>query len=235
MSRRASSILAPLLVLGIQVVTLRALPVDLRPEAQAARSLPSETELREWAAAKREAIASERWEEAKELTSRLLRFAPSDHGSLGDLARIERALGDDAAESEAWERYLRAAPVPLHACPDVAFSYRRQERFEDYLRACEICLSYDAKNADSLFCVGHANERLGRLDRAKDAYERALERAPEYADVSLGLARIAFRTGRIDEAARRAAEALANRPGDHDALEMLRRTGRKAPASSAAP
>src|SRR5690606_16242484 len=110
----------------------------------------------------------------------------------------------------------------------------RQDRLDDYLRACERCLSLDAKNADGLFCVGHANERLGRDEAARRAYERALERAPEYADVSLGLARIALRAGHSDRAARHAAAALAHRPGDREAVELLALTGRAGPGAEPA-
>lgn len=233
MRGRAASVLAPLLVLAIHAVVLREVPVDLRPETRTARSAPAEAELRAWAIAKRAAIRDRKWPEAKELALRLLEFSPTDHTSLGDLAEIERELGNDAAESEAWERYLKVAPVPVHACPDFAFSYRRQGRMKEYLDACERCLSFNPKNSDNLFCVGHASERLGLIEKAREAYRRGLEVAPDYPDLALGLARIELRAGRLDEAARRANQALAIRPGDREALELLKKTGR-APASAEA-
>lgn len=231
MRGRAAAFFAPLLVLAIHLIALRSVPVDLRPEARVGAG-PTETELRRAAREKRAAMREKRWADAKEATLRLLRFAPSDHASLGDLAEIERALGNDAAETAALERYLLVAPVPVHACPELPFSYRRQQRMDDYLDACERCLAFDPKNVDSLFCVAHASERLGDLDRAREFYERGLELSPGYADLSLGLARIAHRTGRPDEARRRALEALAKRPGDGEALSILDRLG-GAPAREA--
>jgi len=79
----------------------------------------------------------------------------------------------------------------------------------------------DPKNVDSIFCLGHAYELAGNLERAKQLYERGLTLAPGYLDISLGLARVLLRDGRADRAKEIAEAVVRQEPDNTDALFVL--------------
>ena len=59
----------------------------------------------------------------------------------------------------------------------------------------ESCLAEDPDDADVLVQLGLSRLPLGDLEGASDAFDRALSIAPDYADASVGLARIAYFEG----------------------------------------
>jgi YaiO family outer membrane protein len=67
---------------------------------------------------------------------------------------------------------------------------------------------------------GLALAAAGRRDEADTELRKVLAAAPNYLDASLGLARIAFWRGDLDEAQRRLAPALLARPPSYEALEL---------------
>jgi len=68
--------------------------------------------------------------------------------------------------------------------------------------------------------IGRINERLGRLDQAARAYDRALRYAPANVVVQTGKARLLMRLGRGDQARELTRELLAAAAGDNEWNEI---------------
>jgi protein O-mannosyl-transferase len=66
------------------------------------------------------------------------------------------------------------------------------------------------------FRLGQCFERKGRFDEAKDCYERAVRKQPDYVLARCGLARVLARQGRFDQAAKQCHECLRYDPKSAD-------------------
>jgi tetratricopeptide (TPR) repeat protein len=76
--------------------------------------------------------------------------------------------------------------------------------------------------------IGRINERLGRLDQAREAYERALAHAPDDVVVQTGSARLLLRMGRRDEArglTRKLLAAVSNDREWEEVRDLYRESG----------
>jgi len=68
--------------------------------------------------------------------------------------------------------------------------------------------------------LGSAYETTGELARAEEAYRRALELDPDFADLRLRLGTLLLRRGAVSEAEREATQALLVQPNRHTLLEL---------------
>lgn len=104
-------------------------------------------------------------------------------------------------------------PPPIVACPapealeggaSIALSQARQARlegdFEHALCVVEAVLVLEPLSADAWVESGLAHSASGHNERAREAFLRALQIAPDYDDARIGLARLAYRAGNADEA-----------------------------------
>ena len=117
-----------------------------------------------------------------------------------------------------WELYLQHSPIPLEGCPQIAEAYRKLGQKEQTLKSLERCYEFDTTHSDSIFFLAHEYELRGNLAKAFPLYKKGAELAPHYPDLSIGLARVQFKLGRIEEARRLIARVLQRRPENSDAL-----------------
>lgn len=79
---------------------------------------------------------------------------------------------------------------------------------------------------DAFLLLAQVEERLGRLELAEKAYLEASGRAPDRADVGMGLARLYEGQGRHKEAAELYRQILARSPSSAEAQEIRARQGK---------
>lgn len=79
---------------------------------------------------------------------------------------------------------------------------------------------------DAFLMLAQVEERLGRLELAENAYLEASRRAPDRADVCMGLARLYEGQGRQKEAAELYRQILARSPSSPEAQEIRARQGK---------
>lgn len=134
------------------------------------------------------------------------------------LAEIYHRLGKFKEEADYWERFLKNAPLPDEACPQVAQSYWAQKLYDKGTDAFERCLAFDPDVADSIFFLAHARELMGDDERALKLYRQALVHHPRNTDSRIGLARVESRNGMVASAKKRILEVLHDSPNNVDAL-----------------
>lgn len=158
-----------------------------------------------------------RWEEAIAPTLELYRAYPENSIYIAQLARLYNLLGRFQEEAQMWEQFLIYAPLPAEGCPQIGLAYRHLHREDKAFEAFERCLALE-ENADNLMFMAHAHERRGNYQKAEELYRRALQRAPNYPDVIIGLARAEVFRGKPVAARDRILKLLETRPNDPDAL-----------------
>jgi len=187
-------------------------------ERSGAPNYLSETATREILDQGRKLLAQNKFEESLGPFRRLHATFPDNHIYLESLARAYERLERYKEADEMWEQYLQYSPTPIEACPQIGLDYRAQGRPDEALKAFERCHAIE-ENPDTLLFYANALEREGQFRRALELYERALERAPNYTDVAVGLARVEARTGKASLGRPRIEDILKNKPNDVDALQ----------------
>ncbi len=106
-------------------------------------------------------------------------------------------------------------------------------RHEDSLRELA---NIRVKTYETTLLEAWSNYRLGRIERARIGFTKALSERPDSADALGGLGYCALRSGDLDEAARRFSMVLAKYPDDSQATQGLghvrNRQGQRAEAES---
>ncbi|MEW4568866.1 tetratricopeptide repeat protein [Tautonia sp. JC769] len=125
-------------------------------------------------------------------------------------------------DSETWE--LRR---------ELSRSARQATEVHDFPRALGLLArlaELDTRSADAPARMGRINEDLGQLDRASEAFQRALDRDADDIDSLIGLGRVELARGNAAEAVARFDEAIEIDPGQAtahigrgQALELLGR------------
>ena len=159
-----------------------------------------------------------KFQEAREPLQTLHEAFPDSHIYHHDLAEVHHALGEYAEEAAMWELFLQHSPTPVEACPQISNAYEALGKREDAFRATRKCWEYDTTNSDSIFYYAHELERRGRTEEARDLYAKGHEVAPEYPDISVGLARTLSSTGQNQQARKLVDAVLKKSPNNVDAL-----------------
>jgi YaiO family outer membrane protein len=94
---------------------------------------------------------------------------------------------------------------------------RLDQRFEAAVDLLSRAAQLQPENADIWVQLGFARSAAGQLDEARAAFEQAVLLAPGYVDAHLGLARLAFWRGDLDEAGQRLATVRRLDPGNEEA------------------
>lgn len=179
-------------------------------------------------------LEKKKFQEALEPLQTLHEAFPDSHIYQRDLAEIHHALGEYAEEAAMWELFLQHSPTPVEACPQISNAYEVLGKKEDAFRATRKCYEYDVTNSDSIFFYAHELERRGRTKEARDLYAKGHNLAPEYPDISIGLARTLSSSGQNQQARKLIDEVLRKRPDNVDALVaaglIYARTGQRATA-----
>jgi YaiO family outer membrane protein len=94
---------------------------------------------------------------------------------------------------------------------------RLDQRFDEATDLLARASRLQPENADIWVQLGFAHSAAGRPDEARAAFEQAIFLAPAYVDAHLGLARLAFWRGDLDEAGQLLAVARGLDPGNVEA------------------
>lgn len=143
------------------------------------------------------------------------------------MAEDIRTLSDALARNPASLRYA-----------DLAELLRRRGDVAQALRVAEQGLARHPEHADGLDCLGRIRADRGELDRAREAWARALALAPGHVGALKGMGFTLFRAGDARGAVAllaRAVEAMPSDEGARRALAMVRRAAAGAPEAAPAP
>lgn len=138
-----------------------------------------------------------------------------------ELATLYGNLGNHREEAAYWEEFMRHAPLPEEACPQVGKAYEQQDRRKEATDAFRRCLALETNNPDSIFYLAHSLEMSREYTEAEALYERGITVDPHSFDMRTGLARVKLRTGKVADARRIAAKVIDEKPGYVDALLVL--------------
>lgn len=117
-----------------------------------------------------------------------------------------------------------AAQTPSAAAPDYdrAVQERLAGRLDQAIEAFRTLSQRQPRDADVWLNLGLAYTAKGRFAEAEAALSRGLAVAPDYPDLQIAYARIAYFRGDIAEARRRLAPSLAHSPVEPDARDLAR-------------
>ncbi len=124
--------------------------------------------------------------------------------------------GDTVTAETAWTRMRDTEPERIDGWRNLARSAIRdggQKRALEFLRKAE---DLDPGNAQTAFFFGVALEKLGRLEPAIEAYERALETFPDDRTIHAALGRVRYNLGEYEAALRDVLRVLAIDPEDRE-------------------
>jgi len=190
-------------------------------------------QMQELVARGKELIAAGRLEEALDPSLQLHKAYPENQIYIKQLADIYDSLGRFTEAAPMWEHYLEYSPTPIEGCPQIALAYRNLGQRAEEAKAFERCWHIEA-NSDTILFYAHSLEMQGQYGRALELYRDGFSRAPDYADMAVGLARIQMRVGQIAEARTGIAKVLEKAPDNVDGLlvagMVFARTGERAAA-----
>lgn len=166
-------------------------------------------------------ISQHKYLEALTLTQQLCQAYPNNHIYLDQLATIYKNLAQPQKQAETLEQFLKVAPIPSEACPELQDAYHRQNNFNKMIDVCQRCLILEPNNGDFTFYLAHAYELAQQYDKAQQTYLKGLTLNPNYLDNSVGLARIYFAQNNIKEAKQLLLAVLAKNPNFVDALLLI--------------
>jgi tetratricopeptide (TPR) repeat protein len=125
-----------------------------------------------------------------------------------------------------WGRAARLAHRRLKEAPDdpkaLRLAARAAARQDQDQKAIAIYRRLAAKDLDAedLFLMGRSHARLGQIDGAYGAFEKALKREPDHAETLAGLAALYVRNDRL-YAAEEVAEHLALQPASEARAQVM--------------
>ena len=116
---------------------------------------------------------------------------------------------DERRERERWAAVEEATEL-LH-----------EERFREAMTELRGALQKDARNPYAYYFLGIAFFEVGELEAARDAYAACLKLAPSHLGARVALCHVLRMTGDLRGAIREGMAALAQAPGDPDALHAV--------------
>lgn len=128
---------------------------------------------------------------------------------MNDDPRHPGSVDDPVVDAQQWEAVEEATEL-LH-----------EERFHEALVALRDVLQGDPKNAYGYYFLGIALFEVGEAVPARDAYRACLKLAPRHLGARVALSHVLRQLGDAREAIREGMQALANAPGDGDALHAV--------------
>jgi len=163
------------------------------------------------------ALRQNRYEDALPPLERLTELQPKNHVYWWERTSVCRALHRPRDAAFALEQFVKTAPVPGEACPQLGFLYRELGEKEASLDAFRRCAALNPSDLQDAFYLGHAYELDNRVDEALAVYRGAL-RLGFNADDEAGVGRMLLRKGELQAAYEAVAPTLARNPGNADAL-----------------
>ena len=138
-----------------------------------------------------------------------------------ELATLYGHLGNHREEAVYWEDFMRHAPLPEEACPQIGQAYEQQGLHTEATDAFRRCLALQPNNPDSIFYLAHTLEMSREYTEAEGLYEHGTVVDPRSFDMRTGLARVNLRLGKIADARRIAAKVIEEKPDYVDDLLVL--------------
>ena len=182
-------------------------------------------------------MRANRQAEALPLLQKTLAAFPNNPVYLSKAAEIQHQLGHYQEEAELWERYLKVAPTPGSAFPDLGNAYRKlgQPRVAEDAFARAVAL--EPRNVEFRFFYGRACEDAGDYGQARKAYQEACAMHPDDPDSRAGWGRMEVFGGHPRQALLEVDQVLARNPDNVDALLVegmaLRQEGKYLQAQTA--
>ena len=96
-----------------------------------------------------------------------------------------------------------------------------EERFREAMVELRRALEADPRNAYAYYFLGVAFFEVGEVEAARDAYAACLKLAPEHLGARVALSHVLRMRGDVRGAIREGMAALAQAPGDPDALHAV--------------
>ncbi|MFH1279226.1 MAG: fused MFS/spermidine synthase [Candidatus Eisenbacteria bacterium] len=163
-----------------------------------------------------------RIEEAAREIERASRMAPDNPAYARRLGELRTSLGNHRGALEAYNRALELAPENPVILVGMAVSYEAVGQWEDAARCYREATSRGGdRRSDLQISLALAEMRLGRVDKAAEAYGRALELAPHSIVALNHLALLESERGNRDEAIALLRRAMQANPRHPDAWNSL--------------
>ncbi|MGO8995471.1 MAG: tetratricopeptide repeat protein [Polyangiaceae bacterium] len=126
-----------------------------------------------------------------------------------DSGKSRKDENDDAKDRAHWEAVDEATEL-LH-----------EERFREALVSLRNVATRNPQNPYAFYFIGVALFEMGEMEPARDAYRAALRLAPKHLGARVALTHILRQLGDLREALKEGTTALAQAPGDADALHAI--------------
>ncbi len=166
-------------------------------------------------------MQKKRYPDAIHMYENASRLAPEDPRLRTRLAVSRIAAGDRVQAMADLQAALRG-PSPDPATALLLASLQLQSRdFDAALAGARKLMAKDPDRPEYINLSGAALLGMGRLDEARKAFTRALERQPAYQPARINLARVDIRQGRYPQARERLQAVLKAAPANPDALRGL--------------
>jgi tetratricopeptide (TPR) repeat protein len=163
------------------------------------------------------ALRTKRFEDAIHPLEELTRIQPKNHVYWWQRATVLAQLGRPHEQVEVLEQFVKVAPLPGEACPQLPFTYRDMGMSAEALDAFKRCAAFSPDDLQDAFYYGYALERALENDAAFEVYTTALKKGTS-ADLEAGLGRMYLRRSRPAAALQAVQPTLARNPNNTDAL-----------------
>jgi tetratricopeptide (TPR) repeat protein len=147
-----------------------------------------------------DAYRAGRLDEARRLSTEILRATPDHFAALHLLGTVYAALGDERKALVHLEAALRIDPRSAEVNQNVAILLMRAKRFEDAVARYRAALAAEPASPQLHNDLGTALGALGWHEEARAAFAQALARDPGFVDAHANLATALARLGRHEEA-----------------------------------
>jgi Tfp pilus assembly protein PilF len=107
------------------------------------------------------------------------------------------------------------------AAVEEATELLHEERYREALVALRDVATRDPRNPYAFYFLGVGLFEMGEMEPARDAYRAALRLAPRHLGARVALTHILRQLGDLREAMKEGTTALAQAPGDADALHAI--------------
>jgi len=148
-------------------------------------------------------VNDDKLEEAKELAEKLLTDDPTSHSFMRLRATIALYLDDYPAAEKLFETLLLADPLETQNANGLALALCEQESPDKLRRALAYAIENVQKESDNseyLGTLGWVLFKAGQLEQSADALHQSAASGQINAATAYYLARLAARTGRVEEA-----------------------------------
>ncbi len=163
------------------------------------------------------ALRNKRFEDAVHPLEELTRVQPKNHVYWWQRATVLAELGRLSEQAEVLEQFVKIAPLPGEACPELPFAYRDLGKKVEALDAFKRCAAFSPDDLQDAFYYGYALERELRNDEAFEIYRAALAKGTS-SDLEAGLGRMYLRKGQPSAALKTVQPTLERNPNNTDAL-----------------